>query len=322
MKATYATRAVLLEGLRIRPAAVCDEIVTFVRREVNRLGKRGVVLGLSGGLDSSTCAYLCARALPPKRILTLLLPERDSDPTNLQHARRVAQVLQLPVQEVQLSPLLQQIGVYDLASAELVANRRALQTAIAWVARLTGRRSAFSFGIGYAYAGRRTFWKWLVRRFLWRYAGQVQAFVFTKVRLRMLLLYHYAALNDCLVVGTTDKSEWSIGFYDPYGDGASDLTLLRHLYKTQIRELARYLGVPEVILNKPSSGDLAAGLPNEAVIGLTYEELDAILYGLEQGYSPGQLMRQLAVSRSAIVAVQEAMQAANARQRLPLHLPG
>jgi NAD+ synthase len=322
MKAALVTPAVLMEGLRIQPAAVCDEIVAFIRREVNRLGKRGVVLGLSGGLDSSVCAYLCARALPPQRILALLLPERDSDPTNLQHARKVAQALQLPVQEVQLSPLLQQIGVYDLASAELAANRRTLETAIAWVARLTGGPSAFSFGIGYTYASRNTFWKWLVRRFLWRYAGQIQAFVLTKVRLRMLLLYHYAALNDCLVVGTTDKSEWSIGFYDPYGDGASDLALLRHLYKTQIRELGRYLGVSEAILNKPSSGDLAAGLPNEAVIGLTYEELDVLLYGLEQGYPPGQLARQLPVSRAAVAAVQEAMQAANARQRLPLHLPG
>lgn len=322
MKAALATRAVLLEGLHIQPAAVGAEIVSFIRREVNRLGKRGVVLGLSGGLDSSVCAYLCAQALPRKRILTLLLPERDNDPTNLQHARMVAQVLQLPVQEVPLSPLLQQIGVYNLASAELAANRRVLETAIAWIARLTGGHSAFSFGISYAYAGRHNFWKWLVQRFLWRYAGQIQAFILTKVQLRMLLLSHYASLNDCLVVGTTDKSEWSIGFYDPQGDGAGDLALLRHLYKTQIRGLARYLGVPEAILSKPSSGDLAAGLPNETVIGLTYEQLDVILYGLELGYTAGQLARQLPVSRAVVDAVQEAMQAANARQRLPLHLPG
>jgi NAD+ synthase len=95
---------------------------------------------------------------------------------------------------------------------------------------------------------------------------------------------------------------------------------LRHLYKTQVRELARYLGVPEAILNKPSSGDLAAGLPNEVAIGLSYEQLDAILAGLEQGLPAGAVARQAGVSRRALRAVQRAMRAASAREGLPGHL--
>jgi len=133
-------------------------------------------------------------------------------------------------------------------------------------------------------------------------------------------LYHYAALNDYLVVGTTDRSEWSIGFYDKYGDAASDISLLRHLYKTQIRALARYLGVPEPIISKPSSGDLAAGLPNEVVIGLTYEQLDATLYGLEQELPEDSIAAQVGVSRKAVQAVRQAMQVAQVREGLPLHL--
>jgi len=310
----------LQEGLRIDPAQVCNDIVAFIRREVQRLGKRGVVIGLSGGLDSSTCAYLCVRALGREHVLALILPERDSDPLNVAHARRMAEELQLPLKTVDLSPILAQIGLYDLAPATIAGNRAAIETGVRWLMRLTGVPSAFSQGLAYVYNERRALWQRLVQRFLWRYAGRIQAFVFAKVRLRMLILYYYAALHDSLVVGTTDKSEWSIGFYDKYGDGASDIALLKHLYKTQIRELARYLGLPEPIISKPSSGDLAAGLPNEVVIGLSYEQLDAILYGLEQGLSEQEIAAQLGVGQKAIRAVQQAMQTEKARDVLPLHL--
>ena len=315
---TQATR--LPEDLRISAPQVCDQIVAFVRREVDRLSKRGVVIGLSGGLDSSACAYLCVRALGPDRILALILPERDSDPLNVAHAQMVARELRLPVETIDLTPILAQIGVYRLVRPELAANRPAIEAGIRWLARLTRGRSAFSQALAYAYGERGRLWERVMRRFLWRYAGRTQAFVISKVRLRMLLLYHHAALNDYLVVGTTDKLEWSIGFYDKYGDAASDITLLRHLYKTQVRELARYLGVPQAIIDKPSSGDLAAGLPNEVAIGLTYEQLDAVLFGLAQGLPKQTIARRAGVSPSAIRAVQRAMRAASMREALPSHL--
>jgi len=308
------------ESLLIDASSVCEEIVTFISHEVTRLRRRGVVIGLSGGLDSSTCAYLCARALGPDRILCLMLPERDSDPTNVAHARMVAERLNLAVEYVDVSPLLEQIGIYQLARQELVANRAAIENGIHWLARLTKGPSAFGQALGYAYGERRRLWEEIVRRFLWRYAGRMWTFVITKVRLRMLLLYHYAALYDYLVVGTLDKSELSIGFYDPHGDGACDIALLRHLYKTQIRQLARYLSVPEPILTKPSSGDLAAGLANEVAVGLTYEQLDTILFGLEQGLSQEAIAREARVSRRAVQAIQRARRVAARREALPLHL--
>lgn len=151
--------------------------------------------------------------------------------------------------------------------------------------------------------------------------GRIHAFAITKVRQRMVTLYFHAMLNNCLVVGTTDRSEWSIGFFDPYGDGASDLMLLRHLYKTQIRELARYLDVPARIVNKPSSGDLAAGLPNESAIGLTYEQLDSILWGINHGLSEDDIVTQTEVTPAAIGAVQKAMSIARLREAMPSQLP-
>jgi NAD+ synthase len=318
---THRSGAINLQvDLHVDPVAACEEIVTFVRREVKRLGRRGVIIGLSGGLDSSTCAYLCARALGRRRVLGLLMPERDSDWLNMAHAQMVARELRLATRQVDLSPILGQIGVYGLVSAEAAADRPAIEAAVRWLERLALGTSAFSRGIAYAYGEGRPRWERFLRRLLWPRTGRVQAFALAKPRLRMLLLYHYAELNDCLVVGTTDRSELTIGFYERYGDGAYDIGLLRHLYKTQIQVLARYVGVPGQIVDKPSSGDLAAGLPNEILIGLRYEQLDLILCGLERRLPDDEIARQANTSRKSVRAVRQAIQVAHAREALPAHL--
>ncbi len=87
-----------------------------------------------------------------------------------------------------------------------------------------------------------------------------------------------------------------------------------------MRELARYLGVPPQIICKASSGDLAAGLPNEALIGLSYEQLDAVLWGIEHGMSDKDIVLQARVTRKAIAAVRKAIRAARVRDELPSHL--
>ncbi len=318
---SQAAQADLWAGLQIDAACAVRQIESFVRREVKRWGKRGVVIGLSGGLDSSTCAYLCVRALGAGRIYGLILPERDTDPQNVSHARLVAQRLGIHIVDKDITPLLSATGIYEPIPAEIAGSRHFLESSIRWIARLTGHASTFSWAMGIYCNQHPGLLGRMIRRCFWGVAGSILAFALTKPRVRMVMLYHAAAIHNALVVGTTDRSEWTIGVYEAHGDGAADIALLIHLYKTQIRELARYLGVPQEIINKPSSGDLAAGLPNESVIGLSYTQLDRVLYGLNYGIPEAEIMARARVTRRAIRDTQRAIAIANLRRSLPARLP-
>ena len=308
-------------GLQIDAAIVARQIAAFVCREIRHLGKRGVVFGLSGGLDSSTCAYLCVRALGVRRVHGLILPERDSDARNAAHARLVAERLGLRVEERDITPVLLQVGIYESVPASVAGNRSLLEAGIRWIVRLTRRASAYCWAMGVYYNQNPGLLGRLVRNCFPRVVGSIFTFALTKPRVRMVMLYHAAAMHNALVVGTLDRSEWTMGFYEPHGDGASDIQLLVHLYKTQIRELARYLGVPEEIVAKPPSGDLAAGLPNEALLGLSYEKLDGVLYGLNHGIPEREISRRTGVTRRAMRDICQAMAVADLRRSLPMRLP-
>ncbi len=108
-----------------------------------------------------------------------------------------------------------------------------------------------------------------------------------KPRLRMITLYHIANTNNLMVVGTGNKSELLVGYFTKYGDGGVDLLPLGSLYKHQVRDLARALGIPDRIIQRPPSAGLWAGQTDEEEMGLTYEELDGIIDGLERGDTSG-----------------------------------
>ena len=308
----------LLDGqLQFDPEIEIERISKFIAAEVKRRGVRGAAIGFSGGLDSTTCACLCARSLRRSQIHMLSLPERDSNPTIYGHAHAAAQALGLALEEHEMSDLFARFGLYQGVSPELAANRPLLERAMGVIRRLSGSPALFPWAQEYAFGRRRGLPAWILRRWLWPYAQKTEIFILGKTRLRMLALTLRAAQLDCLLLCTTDRSEWSVGFYDPQGDGVGDLAPLRHLYKTQIRELARALGVADEILRQPSSGDLAAGLPNETVIGLPYLQLDRTLAGLALGMEVKEIAAGAGVSRAMVRAVSAAGALAEQRRQAP-----
>ncbi len=202
------------------------KIVQWLRDKTEEAGAKGLVLGISGGLDSSVTAVLVKKAVGDNH-LALILP-CHSHPQDLEHAALIAKTFGLKTETVDLTP------VYDLLLTILPA-------------------------------------------------GTPMARANLKPRLRMLTLYYYANTLNYLVVGTGNKSEIMVGYFTKYGDGGVDLLPIGNLYKTQLREFARYLGIPEDIILKPPSAGLWEGQTDEGEMGITYPELDSILEALENG---------------------------------------
>ncbi|MBO3769966.1 MAG: NAD+ synthase [Candidatus Brockarchaeota archaeon] len=137
-------------------------------------------------------------------------------------------------------------------------------------------------------------------------------------RSRMIILYHEAAVNKGLVIGTGDKSEILIGYFTKYGDGGADLFPIGGLYKTMVRQLAEHLGVPEKIRNKPASPALWPGQTAEGEIGIDYDTLDAILYlRFEKGLSEKEIERTLKVPLETVRKVMERVKRNRHKRRMP-----
>ncbi len=204
-----------------------DSIAGWIRGEVERGGANGVVVGLSGGVDSATVAALSARALGPDRVLGAVMPVH-SQPEDLAHAELAAQTFGIHATTIDLSEPFDAL-LRSLPSGSDIANAN------------------------------------------------------LKPRLRMLALYHLANTKGLLVAGTGNKSELLVGYFTKYGDGGVDFLPLGGLYKRQVRTIARELGVPAAIIEKAPSAGLWADQTDEVEMGITYDELDAILEAIERG---------------------------------------
>ena len=275
------------EVLRIDPEAVADALAGTIRDQVlGRLRRRGAVLGLSGGIDSSVTAALCARALGPERVLAVLMPEADSDPDSLELGRIVAERYGIPVVVEDIAPILEAAGCY--------ARRDAFIRAVVpeygpgWRCKVA-IRNALEGGYGLTFlvvespeGERRT-----LRLPPEVYRGLIAA-TNMKQRTRKQLEYYHADRLGYAVAGTPNRLEWDQGFFVKNGDGAADFKPIAHLYKTQVYQLAEHLGVPEPVRRRPPTTDTWS-LPQtqeEFYFSVSWDRMDLCLYGLEAGLPP------------------------------------
>lgn len=141
-----------------------------------------------------------------------------------------------------------------------------------------------------------------------------------KTRLRMSIIYHFANSLDMMVIGSANKTEWLLGYFTKYGDGGVDLMPLADLYKTQVRQLARYLGLPERIVTKTPTAGLWPGQTDEGEIGVRYETLDLILYGWERGMKIWEIAEELGLPQLTVDNVLKRIKRNEHKRRLPLIL--
>ena len=248
---------------------VCKRIEDFIAKSVEEFKRDGVIVGISGGVDSSVVATLAVRAIGKERVFGLIMPERDTAKRNLEDAKMLVKHLDISYKMIDLSKILRPVGIYRKIEAQVMRSEMLISKAKRYFSSDVPGEVFKDTLVGMDN-------KWIARG---------TAFYRIKHRMRMVLLYYYGERMNYLITGTANKTEFLTGFFVKYGDGAADVMPILPLYKTDVYEIARYLKVPERILEKPAMPDLIRTVTDEEVFGLKFPVLDEILRSLDNGRS-------------------------------------
>ncbi len=228
-------------------------IKQFLKDFMVKTGVKGYVMGLSGGVDSSTVLHLAVEAVGTNKVHVFIMPDPAVTPMrDIEDSVGLVQKLKVDYTIISINNIL---DAYR-ATLPFFSEEHRIAT------------------------------------------GNLRA------RIRMTILYYYANMNDLAVLGTGDKSEILLGYYTKYGDGGVDLLPIGDVYKTQVRVMARKLGVPEKIVTKPSSPRLWPGHMAEEELGVKYEEVDAVLYRyVDLGKTINEIIEETGFPRSKVLHI-------------------
>jgi NAD+ synthase len=243
------------------------KIKRFIKDYVAKAKAKGIVLGLSGGIDSCTAAALSALAISGEKVLGLMLPEKEThNAKDIKHAELVAKKFGFKTEMIDITSTIESfcnsIPIFDPADNMCKGN--------------------------------------------------------VKARTRMIYIYYYANKLNMLVCGSSDKSETMMGYFTKWGDVAADISPIMDLYKTQVRKLAQHVGVPKEIVSKPSSPALWPGQTAEKELGIKYELLDLILYGLEHFMKTEEIAKQLSLEKELVDRIKDRWLSAEHKRRMLL----
>jgi NAD+ synthase len=229
-----------------------EKIVKFIKRKVEESDAQGVVIGLSGGIDSSTVLFLCVEALGKDKVFGLMMPSEINQKQDTKAAIELCENLGIRYKVVNIDSIVKCFGEQLKLDDKLVK-------------------------------------------------GNLMS------RIRMCILYYFANKDRLLVIGTGNKSEFLQGYFTFHGDIACDLMPIGNLYKTEVRKLAKEIGVPEKIIKKVPSAGLWEGQTDEGELGISYTELDKILPLLEKNTPIDKILQETGVDQVKVKKVMERM---------------
>jgi len=286
--------------LRLDAEAEADRICRFIKEQtVQRYKRKGLVVGISGGLDSAVITALCVRTLGPDRVFGLLLPEKESSPASELYARELADKFGVKVKRVDLTGVITQLGAYKDKNDVIKGLCQDYdpdrdKTSMSLPADLLDHAglSIFSLTVKKPDGSERRY------RLSAENLQKIVAAQNLKQRSRMMQLYYHAEQLNYVVAGTTNRTEAEQGFFVKYGDGGVDIESIAHLYKTQVRQLGRHLGVTENILNRKPSPDTWTGEVSDEqfYFRMPFDVLDLLLYAWNQGVPRENVQEVLALT--------------------------
>jgi NAD+ synthase len=242
-------------------------ICRFIKEYVETAEAKGIVLGLSGGIDSGTIAALSSLAIGGENVVGLMLPEQENfNQKDIDDAKFVAEQFHLRTQVCDISDALS--GIYGAIPVFDQTDRLC--------------------------------------------KGNIKA------RTRMIYLYYYANKQNRIVCGSSDKSETMMGYFTKWGDAAADIAPIMDLYKTQVRKLALHVGIPKDLALKSSTPALWPNQLAESELGIKYETLDLMLYGLERFMTPENIAEQLGIEKVMVEKLKSRWLANEHKRRMPL----
>jgi NAD+ synthase len=319
---SIATTVFSSDVLKIDAAAVSASIESQIRDIVlQRLNRKGVVVAISGGIDSSVVAALCSRALGTSRVLGLMLPETDSSTDSLQFAFLLAQSLGLRTHVENIAGILSAAGCYqrrDEAIRKVIPQyTEGYKCKIVLPDQVNGSAYPIFSVIVESPLGKRT----KARLDLDSYLGVLAATNF-KQRTRKMMEYYYADLFHYAVAGTPNRLEYDQGFFVKNGDGAADLKPIAHLYKTQVYQLAAFLGIPQEIQKRPPTTDTYPldQSQEEFYFPLPYNRMDLCLYAKNHGLQPEEVAPVIELTTEQVARVYRVIDATRSATRY-LHRP-
>jgi NAD+ synthase len=294
------------EILKIKnPENLLDQICDKLRSDVfQRFRRRGGVVGISGGIDSSVTLAIAARAFGPEKVLGVMLPEHDSNPDSKALAIELAEKFGVRTEEENISNALDGFGCYqrrDEAVKRVVPefDPEKDKMKIVIPKEILEKKLPPVFYVTVIFANGKEISKRLPPD---AYLQIVAASNF-KQRSRMSMLYYQAEANHFSVIGTPNKHEVKQGFFVKFGDGGADVMPIGSLYKTQVYQLAEYLGVPQTIIERTPTTDTytAEQTQEEFFYQMPFEKMDLLWFGWENGYQPLEVAKVMGMSEDDVL---------------------
>jgi NAD+ synthase len=288
--------------LKIDGPSEAERIVAFIRDQIRSMHRKGIVIGLSGGVDSALSAALSVRAVGAENVLALLLPDKESSPQSAEFAAKQARALGIEAPTVDITPVLEAFGTYEKRDAVARAifpdfgPGHTLKITLPSDLLNKDAYNVFTLTVYDPQGRSRT------ARLTSEQAQGIIAATCTKHRTRMMAQYYYAEKLNDLVCGTTNKSEAVQGLFVKYGDGGVDIEPIAHLYKTQVFQLAGHLGViPEILDRAPCPDTYSAPVSDEEwFFRMPFKTLDLLLYAWENKVDTAEICRVMGLTEDQV----------------------